>query len=107
MLVEATLDFPKEEIDFLQKADAFGQLERLRPRSLPCWHAPTRRAAARRHQGGDCRPAQCGQKLAAQRAGGRAAIVTPIAGTTRDKVRRRFRSRASPDVIDTATCVQR
>jgi tRNA modification GTPase len=29
MLVEATLDFPEEEIDFLQKADAQGQLERL------------------------------------------------------------------------------
>jgi tRNA modification GTPase len=30
MLVEATLDFPDEEIDFLQQADAQGQLERLR-----------------------------------------------------------------------------
>jgi tRNA modification GTPase len=29
MLVEATLDFPEEEIDFLQKADAAGQLARL------------------------------------------------------------------------------
>ena len=29
MLVEATLDFPEEEIDFLQKADAQGQLQRL------------------------------------------------------------------------------
>ena len=29
MLVEATLDFPEEEIDFLKKADAQGQLERL------------------------------------------------------------------------------
>jgi tRNA modification GTPase len=32
MLVEATLDFPEEEIDFLQKADASGQLARLRGR---------------------------------------------------------------------------
>ena len=30
MLVEATLDFPEEEIDFLQKADAQGQLDRLK-----------------------------------------------------------------------------
>ena len=30
MLVEATLDFPEEEIDFLQKADAYGQLDQLR-----------------------------------------------------------------------------
>ena len=29
MLVEATLDFPEEEIDFLKKADAEGQLSRL------------------------------------------------------------------------------
>ena len=28
-LVEATLDFPEEEIDFLEKADAFGRLDRL------------------------------------------------------------------------------
>ena len=29
MLVEATLDFPEEEIDFLEKADARGRLERI------------------------------------------------------------------------------
>jgi tRNA modification GTPase len=46
MLVEATLDFPEEEIDFLQKADAFGQLERLRPGHCR-WHAPTRRCCAK------------------------------------------------------------
>ena len=43
MLVEATLDFPEEEIDFLQKADAFGQLERLR--------AQVATVLARAHQG--------------------------------------------------------
>src|SRR5574344_704513 len=32
MLVEATLDFPEEEIDFLQAADAFGRLQRLQER---------------------------------------------------------------------------
>ncbi|MEN9316107.1 MAG: hypothetical protein RIS35_2500, partial [Pseudomonadota bacterium] len=30
MLVEATLDFPEEEIDFLERADAFGQLAGIR-----------------------------------------------------------------------------
>ena len=30
MLVEATLDFPEEEIDFLQRADALGQLTAIR-----------------------------------------------------------------------------
>jgi tRNA modification GTPase len=29
MLVEATLDFPEEDIDFLKQADAQGQLDRL------------------------------------------------------------------------------
>ncbi len=29
-LVEATLDFPEEEIDFLEKADAAGRLQRVR-----------------------------------------------------------------------------
>jgi tRNA modification GTPase len=30
MLVEATLDFPEEEIDFLEKSDARGQLQHIR-----------------------------------------------------------------------------
>ena len=30
MLVEATLDFPEEEIEFLEKSDAIGQLQGLR-----------------------------------------------------------------------------
>ena len=36
MLVEATLDFPEEEIDFLQRADAHGQLERLQIGRASC-----------------------------------------------------------------------
>jgi tRNA modification GTPase len=32
MLVEATLDFPEEEIDFLKQADALGKLQTLRQR---------------------------------------------------------------------------
>ncbi len=43
MLVEATLDFPEEEIDFLQKADAYGQLERAaRPTGPGARRAPSR-----------------------------------------------------------------
>ena len=30
MLVEATLDFPEEEIDFLQQSDVLGRLARVR-----------------------------------------------------------------------------
>src|SRR5690606_37328667 len=44
MLVEATLDFPEEEIDFLQKADAVGQLTRLRA-SLDAVRAEARQGA--------------------------------------------------------------
>lgn len=34
MLVEATLDFPEEDIDFLEQADAWGKLSSLQERSL-------------------------------------------------------------------------
>lgn len=36
MLVEATLDFPEEEIDFLEAADARGQLADIRARLTAC-----------------------------------------------------------------------
>ena len=69
-LVEATLDFPEEEIDFLERADARGRLAQivaaLERRARP--HAPGR-LAARRHDRGAGWPAQRGQEFAAQRAG--------------------------------------
>jgi len=74
MLVEATLDFPEEEIDFLQKADAQGQLGGVaKQRADGAGARAPGRAAARRHHGGDCRPAQCRQVIAAQRPGRRRA----------------------------------
>lgn len=36
MLVEATLDFPEEEIDFLEAADALGKLARIREQLATC-----------------------------------------------------------------------
>jgi tRNA modification GTPase len=49
MLVEATLDFPEEEIDFLQQADARGQLDAIDAARWPaCWARAPGRAAARR-----------------------------------------------------------
>ena len=43
MLVEATLDFPEEEIDFLEKANARGRLDaHRRSRSTRCWRARAR-----------------------------------------------------------------
>lgn len=65
MLVEATLDFPEEEIDFLQKADAAGQLARLQGQLAAVQQRAPGRPAARGHQGGDRGPAQCRQELAA------------------------------------------
>jgi len=105
MLVEATLDFPEEEIDFLQKADAQGQLQRLNA-SLDALLAQTRQGVLLRE---GLRVVIAGQPNAGKSsllnalAGAELAIVTPIAGTTRDVVQQALQIDGVPlHVVDTA-----
>ncbi len=106
MLVEATLDFPEEEIDFLEKADARGQLDALRrPAGRRCWRAAQQGALLRE----GIKVVIAGQPNAGKSsllnalAGAELAIVTPIAGTTRDKVQQTIQIDGVPlHVIDTA-----
>lgn len=105
MLVEATLDFPEEEIDFLQKADAGGQLQRL--------HLALAEVRAQARQGALLRDGLqvviAGQPNAGKSsllnalAGAELAIVTPVAGTTRDVVQQTIQIEGVPlHVVDTA-----
>ena len=105
MLVEATLDFPEEDIDFLQRADATGQLARLQ-QQLATVQQRTRQGALLRE---GITVVIAGQPNAGKSsllnalAGAELAIVTPIAGTTRDKLTQTIQIDGVPlHVVDTA-----
>ena len=105
MLVEATLDFPEEEIDFLQKADAKGQLDRLQASLLAVQRRAQQGALLRE----GIKVVIAGQPNAGKSsllnalAGAELAIVTPVAGTTRDKIQQTIQIEGIPlHVIDTA-----
>lgn len=105
MLVEATLDFPEEEIDILRQADAHGQLKKLRMRADSVLQK-TRQGALLRE---GIKVVIAGQPNAGKSsllnalAGAELAIVTAVAGTTRDKVQQTIQIEGVPlHVIDTA-----
>lgn len=104
-LVEATLDFPDEEIDFLESVDAYGRLDRLQQRL----HSVFDRARQGRLLQGGLHVVLAGQpnvgksSLLNRLAGDELAIVTSLPGTTRDVVRSTLQVEGIPlHVIDTA-----
>ena len=105
MLVEATLDFPEEEIDFLRDADAFGRLDAIEA-ALESVRSQARQGALLR-EGMTVvligQPNVGKSSLLNRLAGFEAAIVTEIAGTTRDTVREAIQIQGVPlHIIDTA-----
>lgn len=105
MLVEATLDFPEEDIDILEKADAWGRLESIEEH-LKSVLASTRQGVLMRD---GLNVVLIGQpnvgksSLLNQLAGFDAAIVTDVAGTTRDTLRESIQLQGVPlHIVDTA-----
>jgi tRNA modification GTPase len=105
MLVEASLDFPEEDVDFLQQADAWGRLAAITAQ-LDGVLAQARQGALLR-EGLNVvligQPNVGKSSLLNRLAGYDAAIVTEVPGTTRDTVREAIQIQGVPlHIIDTA-----